>query len=133
MPLPINKADFLEGKLTTRWPSGNDLKVKFNFKILQRVKSVQVVRAVSFITHGFIWELSQSRTRRRKCLQIESNQEYKIRLKSYKYKRSLNALEAHKNHKTLLCSRQVQEPPRIVVPKEMRYLKQLCANLGEST
>ena len=26
MPLPINKADFLEGKLTTRWPSGNDLK-----------------------------------------------------------------------------------------------------------
>ena len=34
MPLPINKADFLEGKLTTRWPSGNDLKVKFNFKIL---------------------------------------------------------------------------------------------------
>ena len=57
MPLPINKADFLEGKLTTRWPSGNDLKVKFNFKILQRVKSVQVVRAVSFITRGFIWEL----------------------------------------------------------------------------
>ena len=54
MPLPINKADFLEGKLTTRWPSGNDLKVKFNFKILQRAKSVQVVRAVSFITHGFI-------------------------------------------------------------------------------
>ena len=68
MPLPINKADFLEGKLTTRWPSGNDLKVKFNFKILQRVKSVQVVRAVSFITHGFIWELKQSCTRRRKCL-----------------------------------------------------------------
>ena len=68
MPLPINKADFLEGKLTTRWPSGNDLKVKFNFKILQRVKSVQVVRAISFITHGFIWELSQSCTRRRKCL-----------------------------------------------------------------
>ena len=33
VPLPINKADFLEGKLTTRWPSGNDLKVKFNFKI----------------------------------------------------------------------------------------------------
>ena len=32
MPLPINKADFLEGKLTTRWPSGNDLKVKFNLK-----------------------------------------------------------------------------------------------------
>ena len=53
VPLPINKADFLEGKLTTRWPSGNDLKVKFNFKILQRVKSVQVVRAVSFSTHGF--------------------------------------------------------------------------------
>ena len=53
MPLPINKADFLEGKLTTRWPSGNDLKVILNFKILQRVKSVQVVRAVSFITHGF--------------------------------------------------------------------------------
>ena len=68
MPLPINKADFLKGKLTTRWPSGNDLKVKLNFKILQRVKSVQVVHAVSFITHGFIWELSQSRTRRRKCL-----------------------------------------------------------------
>ena len=68
MPLPINKADFLEGKLTTRWPSGNDLKVKFNFKILQRVKSVQVVRAVSFITHGFILELSQSCTIRRKCL-----------------------------------------------------------------
>ena len=31
--------------------------------------------------------------------------------------------------KTLLCSRQVQEPRRIVVPKKMRYLKQLCANL----
>ena len=32
VPLPINKADFLESKLTTRWPSGNDLKEKFNLK-----------------------------------------------------------------------------------------------------
>ena len=69
------------------------------------MKSVQVVRAVSFITHGFIWELSQFCTRRRKCLYIESNQEYKIRLRSFKYKSSLNALKAYKNHKTLLCSR----------------------------
>ena len=68
VPLPINKADFLEGKLTTRWPSGNDLKVKFNFKILKRAKSVQVMRAVSFSTHGSILELSQSCTIRRKCL-----------------------------------------------------------------
>ena len=68
VPLPINKADFLESKLTTRWPSGNDLKVKFNFKILQRAKSVQVMRAVSFSTHGSILELSQSCTIRRKCL-----------------------------------------------------------------
>ena len=54
VPLPINKADFLESKLTTRWPSGNGLKVKFNLKYFMRAKSVQVVRAVSFSTNGFI-------------------------------------------------------------------------------
>ena len=81
MPLPINKADFLEGKLTTRWPSGNDLKVKFNFKILQRVKSVQVVRVVSFITHGFIWELSQSCKRtyeREKSLRVTKSTKFAL-------------------------------------------------------
>jgi len=54
MGCAIEKGDVMEGKMTTRWPSGNDLKVKFNFKRLQRAKSVQVVRAVSFSTHGFI-------------------------------------------------------------------------------